>query len=658
MSYHLFPFDKVPKNSRVVLYGAGNVGKQFYDQATETNFCEIVLWLDKNADGILIKQPETVTGLNVNDYDFAIIAIENESIMLDVKALLMNYRVPENKILHSIHVSSKFRKQIENKKQKTLDLILGLKPLQNRETPQYIVSLTSYKKRLTDTAPYAITTLFNQTIQPDRIVLWVANEDKEHIPQIMEKLVEKGLEIRFCEDIKSYKKLIPTLEAFPDDYIITGDDDVYYPENWFEQFIMEQKKNPNKIICHRAHGIKVDENHNLLPYEKWDNCIEPTEYFGKIFISQEQSKPRHQLQSIFPTGASGILYPPKCFYKDILNKELFMKLAPMADDIWYWTMAILNKEYFREESPYIVIENGYSKNLQDIEPEQQQNENALWNYNVSEKGNDKQLKVVIEYYPQIKEVLKKIDVYCFGILKPCGFVMKLDTNDWVQKAIYEYGCYEQKDVLALLSLMSQNGIFFDIGANVGVYSLNFSKKAKKVYSFEATEKTYNHLLETISMNKIKNIHHNFNAVHSESGIDIEIWQGERVLGSDNDGNNGMFNTDGKGSVMVNTVKSVAIDDFVRDNNIEQIDIMKIDIEGNELNALKGAKESILRFRPIILCEINPEMNEKAGYTSKELLDFFVCILNYVPKFFQQNMFSLANENRIINSQCNVFFFPK
>jgi len=392
MSYHLFPFDKVPKNSRIVLYGAGNVGKQFYDQATETNFCQIVLWLDKNADGIFIKQPEKIADLNLDDYDIVVIAIESDLVANDVKALLMNYGVPKHKILHSIRVSSKFHKQIENKKQKVLDLIPTIKPLQNKETPQYIVSLTSYGKRLTDTAPYAITTLFNQTIQPNKIILWVAYEDKENVPQIMEKLIEKGLEIRFCEDIKSYKKLIPALQEFPSDYIITADDDVYYPENWFEQFIAEHKKNPNKIICHRAHGIRFDENYNPFPYERWEICVEPTMYIGNIF----------------PTGVGGILYPPKCFYKDILNKELFMKFAPMADDIWFWAMAILNNEYFKEENPYIVIENGYSRNLQDIEPEQQQDGNALWNYNCSQRGNDQQLKAVIEHYPQIKDVFKKL----------------------------------------------------------------------------------------------------------------------------------------------------------------------------------------------------------------------------------------------------------
>ncbi|MDR0305265.1 MAG: class I SAM-dependent methyltransferase [Chitinispirillales bacterium] len=282
--------------------------------------------------------------------------------------------------------------QTLKRKRQTLGLIGTLKPLEPQNSPLYVVSLTSYGKRLACTAPYAIITLLNQSIKPDKIVLWVADEDKEKIPKLMKRLVEKGLEIRFCEDIKSYKKLIPALKTFPDSHIITADDDVYYPQDWFEQLITEHRKNPKKIICHRAHGIKVDENHNTLQYLQWD--------FGKHI--------QCCFESIFPTGVGGILYPPNVFIKDITDVDLFMKLAPKADDIWFWAMAVINKEYFGDKSPYIVIENGYSKYLQDVEPEQQQDGNALWNYNCAEGGNDKQLKAVIEHYPQLNDVLRKI----------------------------------------------------------------------------------------------------------------------------------------------------------------------------------------------------------------------------------------------------------
>jgi len=102
MTYYLFPFDKVPKNSRIVLYGAGNVGKQFYDQIIETNFCKIALWLDKKADGTLTKKPERIADLNAKDYDTIVIAIENDAIARDVKIFFENYKIPENKIIHRI----------------------------------------------------------------------------------------------------------------------------------------------------------------------------------------------------------------------------------------------------------------------------------------------------------------------------------------------------------------------------------------------------------------------------------------------------------------------------------------------------------------------------------------------------------------------------
>jgi len=299
------------------------------------------------------------------------------------------------------------RQFYDNNKQETFAKIPLIKPLESKNSPRYIISLTSYGKRLADTAPYAIITLLDQSVKPDKILLWVSHEDKGAIPDVLYKLTEKNLEIRFCADIKSYKKLIYALQEYPDDYIITADDDVYYPQNWFEQLLVQHKINPKKIICHRAHGIKVDINHNPLPYSVWDNCICPSIYFAQIFVSQKQSISSHQPEAVFPTGVSGILYPPNCLYKETINKELFMKLAPNADDIWFWAMAIINKEYFGHESPYIVIENGYSQNLQDIEPEQTQGGNALWNYN-SQGGNDIQLKSVIEKFSEIREVLRKI----------------------------------------------------------------------------------------------------------------------------------------------------------------------------------------------------------------------------------------------------------
>jgi len=371
----------------IYIWGAGLYGEKALQNCREhgINIAGFVdsnenLWNTEKFELVIYSPKEVLQKQNVE----ILIAVANELVLMEINEICKN-------------AGTKTVTFQELRKQQVIDALSDIKPINSKNSPQYIVSLTSYGERLTATAPYAITTIFQQTVQPDKILLWVAYEDKEivlatlkDVNSILYKLTEKGLEIRYCEDIKSYKKLIPAIENFPEDYIITTDDDVFFPKNWLEQLFVEHKKNPKKIICHRAHGIKVDENHNLLPYNEWDACTQKS-------------------GNLFPTGIGGILYPPKCFYEDIVNKKLFMKLAPKADDIWFWAMAVINKEYFGGESPHIVIENGYSRNWSSIEPEQEQNGKALWNYNCSQGGNDKQLKDVIEQYPQIRKYLHRIE---------------------------------------------------------------------------------------------------------------------------------------------------------------------------------------------------------------------------------------------------------
>jgi hypothetical protein len=144
-------------------------------------------------------------------------------------------------------------------------------PVKHENKCQYIVTLTSYGKRVKSTAPYTICSLLNQTILPDRIILWLANGTV--IPPILKDLTKKGIELKFCEDIKSYKKFIPALKQFPNDVLITADDDVYYPENWFEQLKIAYNNDKTRIYAHRIHEISFDEQNNMMPYRTWRHVI-------------------------------------------------------------------------------------------------------------------------------------------------------------------------------------------------------------------------------------------------------------------------------------------------------------------------------------------------------------------------------------------------
>ena len=97
-------FESIPKNSRIVLYGTGEIGRKICSEIIKINHCQIMLWLDQKADGFLVKKPETIANLNADDYDIVIIAIQNKIIANDVKKYLMYCGVPESKIQHRIDI--------------------------------------------------------------------------------------------------------------------------------------------------------------------------------------------------------------------------------------------------------------------------------------------------------------------------------------------------------------------------------------------------------------------------------------------------------------------------------------------------------------------------------------------------------------------------
>ena len=241
---------------------------------------------------------------------------------------------------------------------------------------QLIVSLTTYNKRIYD-VHLTIESLFRQTLKPNKIILWLAENEfnRENIPYILKKLQEKGLEIGYCKDIKSYKKLIPTLKKYPNDIIITVDDDVLYPYDFIENLYREYNKNNKCIYFYRGHKIKFDKENNVLQYSKWEGNYQGEE----------------STLDTLPTGIGGILYPPKCFYKDILREDLFMRLAPRADDIWFKAMTLMNNIPCKK----IKLSKDFKKKFIDLEDGQ---DIALGISNVIENQNDIQIKQTFDYY--------------------------------------------------------------------------------------------------------------------------------------------------------------------------------------------------------------------------------------------------------------------
>ena len=93
---------------------------------------------------------------------------------------------------------------------------------------EIIVSLTTYGARFYDVY-LTIESIMQGTIKPNRIVLWVSEELKSTtLPIVLARQIERGLEIRYRRDLRSFTKLLYSLKEFPDATIVTIDDDVIY----------------------------------------------------------------------------------------------------------------------------------------------------------------------------------------------------------------------------------------------------------------------------------------------------------------------------------------------------------------------------------------------------------------------------------------------
>lgn len=198
----------------------------------------------------------------------------------------------------------------------------------DKRNTEVIVSLTSFPERMYD-IHYCIYSLLNQKLKPDRVVLWLAKEEfpngEYDIPANVLNLKKFGLEIKFCKNLMSFKKIIPALREFPDAIIVTADDDIYYADDWLELLYDNHKLYPKDIILHRSRKIAFDEKFNVKEYDKWTLINEDTmpSYYHLI------------------NGGGGALYPPHSLDDTVFNEKVFMGEYSTTDDIWLWAMAVL-----------------------------------------------------------------------------------------------------------------------------------------------------------------------------------------------------------------------------------------------------------------------------------------------------------------------------
>ncbi|MBP5399356.1 MAG: PIG-L family deacetylase [Alphaproteobacteria bacterium] len=246
----------------------------------------------------------------------------------------------------------------------------------NREqtNQEIIISMTSFPQRIANLKP-ALASIFSQTIQPDRIILWLADsqfpKQEKDLPSYLLRLVKKGkICIEWCNDLRPHKKYFYAMKKYPDSIIITVDDDLIYESTMVESLLISYQQFPRAISALRTHLMIKDENNKLLPYGIW-----PKE--TNSFIGQ----PSMQLLA---TNGAGALFPPHLLNMEYLQEDIIKNTALNADDLWLKAVEVL--------SDIPVVQAAEFHGLKTIKESQ---EFSLWSMNKTK--NDDYLKDITDW---------------------------------------------------------------------------------------------------------------------------------------------------------------------------------------------------------------------------------------------------------------------
>lgn len=179
-------------------------------------------------------------------------------------------------------------------------------------------------------------------------------------------------------------------------------------------------------------------------------------------------------------------------------------------------------------------------------------------------------------YPSDKLMIKNTRINDYNII--------VIGNEDVGRSMLFYKYFEPRETCFMKKIIQPHFICLDIGANVGYYSLLFASLAYKgkVYSFEPVPLGYHLLMANIEINNFENIEA-YNVALGEKN-------GRRSFSVASDSAFSSFKDVGRKKIKkVIDVDVVPLDEFVRENKIEKIDILKMDVEGAEKLVLNGAK---------------------------------------------------------------------
>jgi FkbM family methyltransferase len=207
------------------------------------------------------------------------------------------------------------------------------------------------------------------------------------------------------------------------------------------------------------------------------------------------------------------------------------------------------------------------------------------------------------YSPEYSAPLP-FEVDFFGLRYPGDLSSYLDWN------VYFFGAYEKPLLLLLRDLFRrrQGRVFVDIGANVGQHSLFMARVAGTVHAFEPWARVRESFIEKLRRNRLDNV-----IVHD---VGLSDRDDEMLFFAPAGSNTGTGSFDARHATdrnqAIGKLQVVRGDEYFKANNISDINLMKIDVEGWEKNVLSGLRGTLERERPAVVLEVSETSLKRFG----------------------------------------------
>ncbi|QSF49915.1 FkbM family methyltransferase [Thermosynechococcus sp. TA-1] len=247
----------------------------------------------------------------------------------------------------------------------------------------------------------------------------------------------------------------------------------------------------------------------------------------------------------------------------------------------------------------------------------------------------------------------------FGKGRDLRFACRLGEHMGSQ--IYWRGTYSGSQLQVLALFLPPGGVFIDLGANQGeftIFAAGLVGKEGHVFAFEPSPIIRKQLLKNIQLNGFEQVSIEPFAVADKPGrLSLYSPIGTFDDGTIHDGLSTLYPKARAAASTATEVEVTTLDAWLWERNLDRVDVIKMDIEGAELPALQGSLGLIQRFRPVVIIELNAATYRAAGYTMQDLIAWLWAQNYDIFKIEENAGLSHLNPDRLAAFQ-NVLARPR